>query len=82
MSDEDDTKRVRSIFSSDLHLGTRGAQADLVLEFLRAYDAPQIYLVGDIIDGWRLKSGWSVSYTHLDVYKRQDGCRRPDAATA
>ena len=57
MGDDKDAKRVRAIFISDLHLGTRGAQADLVLEFLRAYDAPTIYLVGDIIDGWRLKSG-------------------------
>ena len=70
MSDEDDSKRVRSIFISDLHLGTRGAQADLVLEFLRAYDAPQIYLVGDIIDGWRLKSGWYFPQAHNDVIQK------------
>ncbi len=70
MSDEDDAKQVRSIFISDLHLGTRGAQADLVLEFLRAYDAPTIYLVGDIIDGWRLKSGWYFPQSHNDVVQK------------
>lgn len=70
MGDEDDAKQVRSIFISDLHLGTRGAQADLVLEFLRAYDAPTIYLVGDIIDGWRLKSGWYFPQAHNDVIQK------------
>lgn len=70
MSDDSDAKQVRSIFISDLHLGTRGAQADLVLEFLRAYDAPTIYLVGDIIDGWRLKSGWYFPQAHNDVVQK------------
>ncbi len=69
MSDEDNAKQVRAIFMSDLHLGTRGAQPDLVL-FLRAYDAPQIYLVGDIIDGWRLKSGWYFPQSHNDVVQK------------
>lgn len=70
MGDDKDAKQVRAIFISDLHLGTRGAQADLVLEFLRAYDAPTIYLVGDIIDGWRLKSGWYFPQTHNDVVQK------------
>lgn len=70
MSDDSDAKQVRSIFISDLHLGTRGAQADLVLEFLRAYDAPRIYLVGDIIDGWRLKNGWYFPQAHNDVVQK------------
>ncbi len=70
MSEDDDARQVRSIFISDLHLGTRGAQADLVLEFLRAYDAPQIYLVGDIIDGWRLKNGWYFPQSHNDVIQK------------
>ena len=70
MSDEDDAKQVRSIFISDLHLGTRGAQADLVLEFLRAYDAPTIYLVGDIIDGWHLRKGWHWPQAHNDVVQK------------
>lgn len=70
MSDEDEAKQVRSIFISDLHLGTRGAQAGLVLEFLRTYDAPRIYLVGDIIDGWRLKNGWYFPQSHNDVVQK------------
>jgi UDP-2,3-diacylglucosamine pyrophosphatase LpxH len=70
MSDDTETKQVRSIFISDLHLGTRGAQAELVLDFLREYDAPRIYLVGDIIDGWRLKSGWYFPQSHNDVIQK------------
>ena len=42
---------VRTIFISDIHLGTRACQADLVLDFLRVMEADTIYLVGDIIDG-------------------------------
>ena len=36
----------------------RGCQADKLLDFLRYHDADTIYLVGDIVDGWALKSGW------------------------
>lgn len=50
--------RVRTLFLSDLHLGTKGCQADQLLSFPRRHDADTIYLVGDILDGWRLKSGW------------------------
>ncbi|MCJ2122822.1 S8 family peptidase, partial [Methylobacterium sp. J-077] len=46
------------LFLSDLHLGTRGCQAGMLLSFLRDYDADTIYLVGDIVDGWQLRSGW------------------------
>ena len=50
--------RFKTIFISDVHLGTPGCKADLLIEFLRRYEAEIIYLVGDIIDGWRLKGGW------------------------
>ncbi|MDB5647745.1 MAG: UDP-2,3-diacylglucosamine hydrolase [Methylobacterium sp.] len=58
MGEDTETTRVRTLFLSDMHLGTKGCQADLLLEFLRDYDADEIYLVGDIVDGWQLKSGW------------------------
>ena len=61
---------VRAIFISDLHLGTRGCQAHLLLDFLRDYDAETIYLVGDIIDGWRLKKGWYWPQAHNDVVQK------------
>jgi UDP-2,3-diacylglucosamine pyrophosphatase LpxH len=63
-------KRVRTLFLSDVHLGTRGCQADRLLDFLRYYDAPDIYLVGDIVDGWLLKSGWYWPQTHNDVVQK------------
>ncbi len=50
--------RLRSVFISDFHLGTPGARADLLLEFLAQLDCEQLYLVGDVIDGWRLRKSW------------------------
>ena len=44
------TRHVRAIFLSDVHLGTRACQADRLLEFLKAYDSDQVFLVGDIVD--------------------------------
>lgn len=46
--------RVRSVFISDVHLGTRACQADRLLEFLREYSAEYLYLVGDIVDFWAM----------------------------
>lgn len=48
----------RTLFLSDIHLGTPGCKADLLVDFLRHNHADTIYLVGDIIDGWRLKRSW------------------------
>jgi len=47
--------RVRAVFISDVHLGTRACQAERLTAFLRAYPAEQLYLVGDIIDFWAMK---------------------------
>jgi UDP-2,3-diacylglucosamine pyrophosphatase LpxH len=62
--------RRRTVFISDVHLGTRGCQADLLLEFIRAVDCDHLYLVGDIIDGWKLKSGWFWPQSHNDVVQK------------
>jgi UDP-2,3-diacylglucosamine pyrophosphatase LpxH len=53
--------KVRSIFLSDIHLGTRACQAERLLEFLRDYDSDHLFLVGDIIDFWAMSRGiyWS-----------------------
>jgi UDP-2,3-diacylglucosamine pyrophosphatase LpxH len=64
---EIEARRFRTLFLSDIHLGTRGCQADLLLDFLRVHDADTIYLVGDVIDGWRLKKSWYWPQTHNDV---------------
>ena len=51
-----DMIKVKTIFISDVHLGSRACQADRLLEFLKAYDAEQIFLIGDIIDFWAMKN--------------------------
>lgn len=58
MDPSERTLRYRTVFISDLHLGTRGCRADLLLDFLRRVDCETLYLVGDIVDGWRLKRSW------------------------
>ncbi|MBK9131414.1 MAG: UDP-2,3-diacylglucosamine diphosphatase [Gammaproteobacteria bacterium] len=49
---------VRSIFVSDIHLGTRGAQAEYLLDLLDNTESDYLYLVGDVFDLWKLRSGW------------------------
>ena len=62
--------RVRALFLSDIHLGTRACKSDLLLDFLRKYEAEYIYLVGDIIDGWRLRKSWYRPQSHNDIVQR------------
>lgn len=68
--DETPVHQYRSIFLSDLHLGTRNSQADLLLDFLKYNEAEHIYLVGDIIDGWQIKRGWYWPQAHNDVLQK------------
>jgi UDP-2,3-diacylglucosamine pyrophosphatase LpxH len=68
--DEPHAVRYRALFVSDLHLGTRAAQADSFLDFLRHHDADVIYLVGDIIDFWRVKRGPVWLQSHNDVLQK------------
>lgn len=65
-----DARRYRALFLSDLHLGTKGCQAEALLDFLRHHDADTIYLVGDIVDGWRLRSSWYWPQAHNDVVQK------------
>jgi len=51
-------KVCRSIWISDFHLGTRGCKADALLDFLRNHEAENLYLVGDIVDGWNAGPSW------------------------
>lgn len=46
--------KVRSIFLSDIHLGTRGCQADRLLDFLREFESDHLFLIGDIVDFWAM----------------------------
>ncbi|MGI9476875.1 MAG: UDP-2,3-diacylglucosamine diphosphatase [Hyphomicrobiaceae bacterium] len=57
----------RTIFISDVHLGTRASQAAYLIDFLRSNDADTYYLVGDIVDFWRIKRGAVWPQSHNDV---------------
>jgi UDP-2,3-diacylglucosamine pyrophosphatase LpxH len=63
-------RKYRALFLSDLHLGTKTAQVDALLEFLKHHDADTIYLVGDIVDGWRLRQAWYWPQSHNDVVQK------------
>ncbi len=70
MTSDVPTHSFRSVFISDVHLGTRGCQAELLLDFIRSMECEQLYLVGDIIDGWKLKGGWHWPQAHNDVVQK------------
>ena len=63
-------RRFRALFISDVHLGTKGCQAERLLDFMRHHEADTIYLVGDIVDGWQLRSGWYWPQQHNDVVQK------------
>lgn len=63
-------RHYRAIFISDVHLGTRGCKADFLLDFLRETESDHLYLVGDIIDGWRLRRAWHWPQAHNDVIQK------------
>jgi UDP-2,3-diacylglucosamine pyrophosphatase LpxH len=65
-----ESKHYRSIWISDVHLGTRGCKADYLLDFLKYTRSDYLYLVGDIIDGWRLKHSWYWPQKHNDVVQK------------
>jgi UDP-2,3-diacylglucosamine pyrophosphatase LpxH len=69
MQDPAQRRRYRSIFISDLHLGTRGCRSDFLVSFLRSVDCKQLYLVGDIVDGWRLRKSWYWDDGHDEVIR-------------
>ena len=52
-----DDRRYRTVFISDIHLGTRSAQADALLDFLKTVESETLYLVGDIVDFWKIRRG-------------------------
>lgn len=63
-------RRLRTVWISDVHLGTRGCNAAMLVDFLRHIECDTLYLVGDIIDGWRLKRGWYWPAAHNEVVRR------------
>jgi UDP-2,3-diacylglucosamine pyrophosphatase LpxH len=63
-------REYRTIWISDVHLGTRGCQAEFLLDFLKYNNAETFYLVGDIFDGWRMKKSWYWTQAHNDVVQK------------
>ena len=61
---------VRALFLSDIHLGTRTSQAERLLDFLKHVEADVIYLVGDIVDFWKVRRGPHWPQTHNDVVQK------------
>ena len=63
-------RRYRSIFISDIHLGTRDCRVELLLDFLRETECETLYLVGDILDFWQLKRNWFWPEAHSTVIQK------------
>ncbi|MEQ1944474.1 UDP-2,3-diacylglucosamine diphosphatase [Mesorhizobium sp. VNQ89] len=64
------TQQYRTLFISDVHLGSRAAKAEFLIDFLRHHEAETIFLVGDIVDGWRLRRTWHWPQLHNDVVQK------------
>jgi UDP-2,3-diacylglucosamine pyrophosphatase LpxH len=63
------TLNYRTVFISDTHLGTKGARCDFLVDFLRQTECQNMFLVGDIIDGWRLRRSWYWDEMHDEVLR-------------
>lgn len=63
-------RQVRSIFLSDIHLGTRGCQAERLLDFLRHHEAEHLFLIGDIVDFWAMSRGIHWTTTQNTVVQK------------
>ncbi|OYX65628.1 MAG: UDP-2,3-diacylglucosamine hydrolase [Sphingomonadales bacterium 32-64-17] len=63
-------RKFRTVWISDIHLGTKGCNAELLIDFLDNVDCETMYLVGDIIDGWRLKKKFYWPAAHNDIVWR------------
>ena len=63
-------RKVRTVWISDVHLGTPGCNADMLIDFLASIECETLYLVGDILDGWRLSRGWYWPDAHNEVIRR------------
>lgn len=62
--------RVRSVFISDVHLGTRACQAERLLDFLRNYPSEHLFLIGDIVDFWAMNRGIQWKSAHNTVVQK------------
>ncbi len=60
----------KSVFISDLHLGSKHCNAEKLLKFLDGLETEKLYLVGDIIDGWRLQKKWYWPNKHNKILQK------------
>jgi UDP-2,3-diacylglucosamine pyrophosphatase LpxH len=67
---EPGARRFRSVWISDVHLGTPGCQAAALLDFLKRVESDWLFLVGDIVDGWQLRRQWYWPQAHNDVVQK------------
>ena len=67
---DNNRRRYRTIWISDVHLGTRGCNAAMLIDFLDHTDSDMMYLVGDIIDGWRLRKRFYWPAGHNEIVLR------------
>ena len=73
MSNEHSPDKIlhfKTIWMSDLHLGTKGCQDQLILEFIKYTRSDKLYLIGDIIDGWALRKKWYWPQAHNDIVQK------------
>jgi len=63
-------RHYRAIWISDVHLGTRGCNCRMLIDFLDHCDSDTLYLVGDIIDGWRMKKRFFWPERHNAIVRR------------
>ena len=63
-------KKYKSIWLSDIHLGSKGCQAERLLDFLYNNSCEELYLVGDIVDGWRMEQSLFWPQAHTNVLRR------------
>ena len=62
--------KIEALFISDVHLGSKGSNADKVLSILKQYQPEYLFLVGDIIDGWLLKRKFRWPQSHTNVLRK------------
>ena len=67
--EEDIGMKYNAVFISDLHLGSKHCQSDKLLDFIKTVETNNLFLVGDIIDGWRLSKKWYWPKEHSNIIK-------------
>lgn len=62
--------KCRTVWISDIHIGTTACKAEILIDFLKTVEADKYYLVGDIVDGWALKSSWYWPGQHNKIIEK------------